>query len=124
MAFSADTLRAALADLPAVEGSYVARGRPVGARLLRFMQEHRAESAIVDITGEGPCILFTVSAGEPRHWEIECLSPDDFRVYPGVTNGDQVAWANVWVRGSNLTVDELIEQLNEIAFRKDEFANA
>jgi hypothetical protein len=124
MAISADALRAALADLPATEDDAFARGRRVGARVYRFMQENRAGSAMAEIAEHGQWIHFAVAGGDPRHWEIECLSPDEFRLYPGFESGGQVTWANVWVRESNLTVDELVDQVNDVAFRKDEFANA
>ena len=124
MALSADALRTALADLPAGSDDAVAAARDVGARVYHFMQENRAGSAIAEIAGHGQWVHLVLAEGDPRHWEIDCLSRDEFRLYPGFGSGGQVAWANVWVRGSNLTVEELVEQVNDVAFRKGELANA
>jgi hypothetical protein len=124
VALSPEALRAALAEVPDIDGDIFARGTPVAARLCAFLEEHRAESSIVDLGARAFSVEFVVAAGEPRYWEIECLSRSDFRMYPGFQREDHIVWANVWIRGSNLTVDELVDQLNEAAFRKDEFENA
>jgi len=123
MPLAVDALRTALAEaeLPA-DGDAIKSGKPIAARLCAFIEEHRGESTIVDLYDAGPWVHFVLAAGEPRYWEIDCLSPNDFRLYPGFERGDVIHWANIWVRGSNLTVDELVEQLNDVAFRKEENA--
>lgn len=123
MPLEMDALRTALAEvsLPA-DGDVIQRGKPIAARLRAFLEQNRAGSRIIDVDDHGLWVHFETAEGEPRHWEIECYSPDDFRMYPGFERGDTITWANIWVRGSNLTVDELVEQLNDVAFRKEENA--
>ena len=123
MSIAVHALRAALAEvsLPA-DGDVIQRGKPIAARLRTFLEQNRGGSRIIDLDGHGLWVHLATAEGEPRHWEIECYSPDDFRMYPGFERGDTITWANIWVRGSNLTVDELVEQLNDVAFRKEENA--
>ena len=120
MPVDVEALRTALAEvsLPA-DGDH---GKSIAARLRAFLEQNRAGSRIIDLADQGPWVHFATTESEPRHWEIECYSPDGFRIYPGFERGDTITWANVWVRGSNLTVDELVEQLNDVAFRKEENA--
>jgi hypothetical protein len=115
-----EALRTALAEasLPAESDP----GHGVAARLRAFLEQNRAGSRIIDLDVHGPWVHLTAAEGEPRHWEIECYSPNDFRAYPGYERDGTIVWANIWVRGSNLTVDELVEQLNDVAFRKEENA--
>jgi len=125
MPIAVDALRAALADvsLPA-DGDVIQRGKPIAARLCGFIDAHRAGSEIVDVHNWAFNVEFVLKTGD--HFAIECLSPSAFRMYPGFRRGETVVWANVWVRGSDLTLDELVEQVNEVAFRdvKKEFENA
>ena len=123
MPIAVDALRTALAEVgvPA-EGPSLDHGAPIAARLGAFLEQNRAGSSIVELDVHGPWVHVTTAGEEPRHWEVECYSPDDFRLYPGFERGDTITWANIWVRGSNLGVDELVEQLNDVAFRKEENA--
>jgi hypothetical protein len=125
MPLAAGALRSALAevDLPA-EGDVIQRGKPLAARLCGFIEAHCAGSEIVEVYHWAFNVEFVLRKGD--HFAIECLSPDAFRMYPGFVRGDTVVWANIWVRGSDLTLDELVEQVNDVAFRstKEEFLNA
>lgn len=125
MALTADALRASLAEVPDnVEGDIIARGTPVATRLCAFLEAHRAGSAIVEVYSWAFNVEFVLKSGE--YWAIECLSPNDFRMYPGFVRGDTVTWANVWVRGTNMSLDELVKDVNGVAFRmtKEEPENA
>jgi hypothetical protein len=122
---AADALQAALAevDLPA-EDDVIARGKPIAERLCRFLEASRAESEIVELYSWAFNVEFVLNNGD--YWAIECLSPDEFRMYPGFVRGDTVTWANIWVRDTNMSLDELVKDINNVAFReaKEEFQNA
>ena len=125
MPITVDALRAALADVDRSAGDDVyQRGKATAVRLCNVIEANRTESEIVEIHNWAFNIELVLKNGE--YWAIECLSPTAFRMYPGVRTDDTVAWANVWVRKSDLTLDELVEWVNDIGFRgvKKEFENA
>ncbi len=125
MGLDADALQAALAELPPIDGDFIARAKPVAARLCAFIEANRAGSTIVDLYDWSFNVEFVLGGGELRYWAIECLSPNDFRMYPGFERGDQVTWANVWVR-DNMDVEELVKTINDVAFQQatEESGNA
>ncbi len=107
MPLTRDVLCAAFAELPAVEGDDIlARGKPVAARLYAVLDAVRAESEIAELDFWGFSVELVLKSGD--QWSIECLSPDAFRMYPGS--------ANIWVRATDMDVDELVRQLNDVAF--------
>jgi hypothetical protein len=124
MVLAADTLRAAFAELPPVEGDDTfARGKPVAARLCAVIESVLADSEIAEVYFWGFNVEFVLKSGD--HWAIECLSPNAFHMYPGLVRGDTVVWANVWV-ADDMTLDELVKQINDVALRatKKESENA
>jgi hypothetical protein len=125
MALTTDMLRAAFADLPPSEGDdVIARGKPVAARLCAALESALSDSAAEDIHYWALNVEFSVRNGD--HWTIECLSPDAFRMYPGFERGGVITWANVWVRGTDMDLDELVKDINVVAYRatKEELQNA
>ncbi len=123
MALSPKTLRSALADCPPAAGDWVEVGKEVAQRVCAALEAESAASAIVDIHSWAFNVEFVLQNGD--HWAIECLSPNDFRMYPGFQSGDEIVWPNVWVR-DNMTLDELVKNINDVAFRatEEEFENA
>jgi hypothetical protein len=121
---AAEALQAALAEvaIPA-DGDVIARSKPVAEKLCRVLEAGRAESEIVELHFWAFNVEFVLKNGD--YWAIECLSPDEFRMYPGFVRGDTVTWANVWVR-DNMSLDELVKSINDVAFKeaKEEFQNA
>ena len=124
MVLAADTVRAAFADLPPADADIVARGSPVAERLCALIETALPESEIADLHCRAYNVEFVLRSGD--YWAIECLSPDAFRMYPGFVRGDTVTWANVWVRETDMNLDELVGDINNLAFRaaKKEFENA
>ncbi len=124
MVLAADTLRAAFAELPPVEGDMVAVGSPIAARLRAVIETALPESEIVDVYHWAFNVEFVLKNGD--YWAIECLSPDAFRMYPELVRGDAIVWANIWVRETDMDLDELVKDINDVAFRstKKETENA
>jgi hypothetical protein len=119
MRLDPDALRAALAEVPAGDASPA-----VAARLCAFIEAHRTGSAIAELYAAGPWVHVVLESGDPRFWEIDCLSPNDFHMYPGFERGDDVVWANIWVR-DNMDVEELVKTINDVAFQNmEESGNA
>jgi hypothetical protein len=117
MVLAADTVRAAFADLPPVEGDDIfARGKPVAARLCAVIESALADSQIAEVGFWAFNVQLDLKNGDD--WTIECLSPDAFRMYPG--------GANIWVRPTDMDIDELVKTINDVAFRttKEESQNA
>jgi hypothetical protein len=121
---AADSLRGALAEvaLPA-QGDVIQLGKPIAEALFRVLESSRAESQIVEVSRWAFNVEFVLKNGD--YWAIECLSPDEFRMYPGFVRGDTVTWANIWVR-DNMSLEELVKSINDVAFKeaKEEFQNA
>jgi hypothetical protein len=116
-ALSPDILRAAFADLPRVEADdLIARGKPVAQRLSAIIDAVREESKIAEVASWAFNVEIVLKNGD--QWAIECLSPEAFRMYP--------AGANSWVRKTDMDVDELVRDINDVAFRtsKEELQNA
>jgi hypothetical protein len=113
MRFSVDAFRTALADVPPI-GDAMAQGAALAERLSVLLDAARAESAIVEVHSWAFSVEFVLRNDD--YWAIECLSADAFRMYPGFHRNGAVVWANVWVRDSDLSLDELVEQMNKVAF--------
>jgi hypothetical protein len=121
---AADSFRGALAEVALPdEGDVIQRGKPIAETLCRLLEAAQAGSQIVEISRWAFNVEFILQNGE--HWAIECLSPSDFRMYPGFVRGDTVTWPNIWVR-DNMSLDELVTSINDVAFKeaKEEFQNA
>ena len=117
MALTADIIRAAFAGLPPVESDDVfERGKPVAARLCAVIDAVREGSEIAEVDFWAFNVQFVLKNGD--QWAIECLSPDAFRMYPG--------GANIWVRETDMDIDELVKIINDVAYRatKEELQNA
>ena len=109
MLIAVDALRAALAELNLPdEGDIFVVGKPVAARLGSFLDAVRADSEIAEVTAWAFNVEIVLRNGET--WSIECLSPVAFRMYP--------AGANIWVRKTNMDLDELVGEINSVAARK------
>lgn len=122
---TADSLRGALAEVALPnEGDVIQRGKPIAETLCGLLEAARPGSQIVEVTCWAFNVEFILKNGE--YWAIECLSPSDFRMYPGFVRGDTVTWANVWVRDNNMGLDELVTSINDVAFKeaKEEFLHA
>ena len=118
-----ETLRAVFADgLPGVAGS-MEMGKALAQKVCDWLEANRAGSEIVDLYAWAFNVEFVLKNGD--YWAIECLSPDEFRMYPGFVRGDTVTWANIWV-ADNMSLDELVKNINDVAFgvTKEEFQNA
>jgi len=123
MVVAPETLRAVFADgLPGVGGS-METGKLLAQKVCEWLEASRAGSEIVELYFWAFNVEFVLKNGD--YWAIECLSPDEFRMYPGFVRGDTVTWANIWVR-DNMSLDELVKNINDVAFgvTKEEFQNA
>ena len=117
MALTADIVRAAFAGLPPVESDDVfERGKQVAARLCAVIDAVREGSEIADVGFWAFNVQIILKNGD--QWTIECLSRDAFRMYPD--------GANIWVRQTDMDIDELVKDINDVAYRttKEEFENA
>ena len=115
MALSSNSLRHALdGGLPSC-GDAMELGKAVAARVCGWLQASRAESEMKEVYHWASNVEFVLRNGD--YWAIECLSPTDFRMYPGLVRGETVTWANIWVRDTDMSLDELVADINHVAFR-------
>ena len=123
MAFSRNSLQAVLEAGDPPSGDAMAVGTAIAERLCRWLEKRRAATEIEEVYCWAFNVEFVLKNGD--HWTIECLSPEEFRMYPGFVRGDTVVWANVWVR-DNMQLDELVKWINDAVFKVDkkEFENA
>lgn len=124
MALSPDSLRTALAGGLSTTGTAMELGKAVAARICGWLEANRAATEIKEVYYWAFNVEFILNNCD--YWAIECLSPDEFRMYPGFVRGDTVTWANIWVRDTDMSLDELVKDINDVAFRagKEELANA
>ena len=114
MALSSNSLRHALdGGLPS-SGDAMELGKAVAARVCGWLEASRAESGMKEVRHWAYNVEFVLRNGD--YWAIECLSSTDFRMYPGFVRGDTVTWANIWVRDTNMSLDELVKDINNVAF--------
>jgi hypothetical protein len=112
MPIAVEAVRAALASVDrSADDDVFQGGKATALRLCNVIEANQAGSEIAEVHNWAFHVEFVLKNGE--YWAIECLSPTAFRMYPGVRTGDTVAWANVWVRGSDLTLGELVEWVNQ-----------
>jgi hypothetical protein len=108
MPIALNAVRAALGEIDhSAEDDAYQRGKATAARLCGVIEANRAESEIAEIHNWAFNIELVLKNGD--QWSIECLSPAAFRMYPG--------GANIWVRETDMDVDELVKDINEVAFR-------
>ena len=93
-------------------------GTAVAARVCNWLEENRAATEIEEVHYWAFNVEFVLKNGD--YWAIECLSPEEFRMYPGFVRDDTVTWANIWVRDTNISQDELVKDINDVASQASE----
>jgi hypothetical protein len=86
-------------------------GEAIAPGLYETLRARQEEAGIVDLWWYGISVEMALANGE--HWAVECIGPDAFRLYPGVTRDNGVIWLNVWVR-RDYTLVELASNLDDV----------
>jgi hypothetical protein len=86
-------------------------GEAIAPGLYETLQARREDAGIADLWWYGISVEMVLANGE--HWAVECIGPDAFRLYPGVTGDNSVTWLNVWVR-RDYTLGELASNLDDV----------
>src|SRR3954454_9205851 len=86
-------------------------GEAIAPGLYETLRARQQEAGIADLWWYRSSVEMALTNGE--HWAVECMGPDAFRLYPGVTPDDGVNWLNVWVR-ADYTLSELVENLDDV----------
>ena len=86
-------------------------GEALAPGLYETLRARQADAGIADLWWYGISVEMVLANGE--HWAVECIGPDAFRLYPGVTRDNGVTWLNVWVR-RDYTLAELAGNLDDV----------